>query len=842
MKSHLALLLSAVLAVILNTRQILAEAIDCNSNSIDDATEVDCNGNGIPDDCDTAPQIGFLPTDQKVNAPDMNSDGRKDYIDIATNPATNTSALRLTLNLANEQRQQSFSDPCRPFTGQFHGALLGVSDATNDGLPDVFTVCDQPYVFPQVRRAVALQENLGDGELNAPQLLYQDLTYRIDSVDDVNADGKPDILGMSISDQTGMVNAVFLVNDGTNHFSPVIFDTGRNIDLQFGDLNNDDAADILAADGRVLWNDGAGNFSAASFTDLGGATAILDVDGDGIEDVVASLPTTTSIYYSNGDKTFQLVTLSGSGSFVDFNGDGKRDFLRAIVTPFPYAVRTEIGIQSSRTMFTASFYFKNFDGDFTDDINGDGKADVNSFYTSYLQAQTTNSRDQNSNDVPDECEPNLEHTSVYTLWNTFLGMTNVLELRNDGTISKNVEITARTNGVVAGSAIVPIGSGNQIDILIQELFNLPSNSYGTIEVSVPGGEIRGGISLYHLEGDTPGSFATHIPLMPPSQNRTLGIFNNIYPLPAPSALLPQPGTVKNWLSIVNLDSVTRRFSIIGANRSILIPARGRTDIELGSEILPFGSVSATTIAVLPFEDGTPYLAHLSRYGSATAANGGRANYLNSHYFRKSTGKNIYVPISSTPGAVSYVEIHSEVGFQNGVETRFYGNDGFLRMGRSDIIAGLLHFQVDGALSNEAGYALITPLSTSTQLIVESVTYQIDRNLNLVGASDSSTGKPYFRRAMDGSYNQFLGMKNFLRINNPTNERYLTNLLVGPLAATPLVVFEQQGRSFELVSPVLVDTYGSVSFQTPHFDGMFGDVTRAKYGTGGAQFVLSTPLN
>ncbi len=438
MKTVFRILAGLLIVVAVFAGEARAEAVDCNSNSIDDssALENDCNGNSIPDECDVVPQAGFVPTDRgDANVVDMNLDGTRDAIDFAANPFNYPIALRLTLNLPGGGKEEHFSDPCTVATGQFQPRFLGVDETTGDALPDVFVVCDQPYGNGTVRRAVVLQRNLGGGNLSNAEIVYQDIVYSIVGLGDVNDDGAPDILGYSFEFQEGtgilVLNAVFLVNDGTNHFNPSIFPTPETTAISFADLNADGADDIVGYGGKIYWNDGAGNFSSGSFTDLAtpSLSNFLDFDGDGKTDIAGGVNGTTNIFYSNGDKTFQHFSVNVSGTYADYNGDGKLDIVSATAHG-DYGVPpiTTIYLQSSRGVFTRGFYFPDIGMTIGSDIDGDGRADAIENSGRLVQGTTIRSRDENSDNVPDECESNLEHETVHSLWNTHLGMTNVLEL------------------------------------------------------------------------------------------------------------------------------------------------------------------------------------------------------------------------------------------------------------------------------------------------------------------------------------------------------------------------------------------------------------------------------
>ncbi len=357
-------------------------------------------------------------------------------------------------------------------------------------------------------------------------------------------------------------------------------------------------------------------------------------------------------------------------------------------------------------------------------------------------------------------------------------------------------------------------------------------------------QVRGGVSVYRIDENSSASIATSIPLVPLAFGKTAGIFNNIYPLPAPDALSPAPGSVQTWLGIVNLDSVERKFRVISAlsPEPVVIPPRGRKDVPVyGITFSRYGS--AGTVTVQPYDSDAQYIAHISGYGSGVTAAGIRAEYLNSNYLRVPFGGKQYLPIERRAGVLGIVAIHSTSGTLSAVSVKFYGRSGVLKFQREDLIYGLLHYPVDASLDvGEIGYAVVSSLTGKTPIIAESVSYFIDSGLNLVTASDSTSARAYFPSAFSGGYNLFLGMRNYLRVINPGTTEYSGTHTVGSLPSSPLVVGAGLSGLYELFSPSLVDTYGSIGISATPVTGVFGDVVRAQpTANGGVNFMLSSPL-
>ena len=210
-----------------------------------------------------------------------------------------------------------------------------IADLNGDGVPDL--------VVPTAEGLAALLGN-GVGGFNAPTLDTAVGGSGAVSVGDLNSDGHPDVVDGG---------AVLLGNGAGGFGAPTYLATPVGIYSQaIGDFNADGKLDVVTAEQgftvsglSVFLGDGAGGFSADSFTPLGGFPFDLlgqlgtaDVNGDGRTDVVAA---TSGMGFPGGDVTFfgdgtgeltasnsYSVNLRG-GPFVlaDVNGDGRPDLI-----------------------------------------------------------------------------------------------------------------------------------------------------------------------------------------------------------------------------------------------------------------------------------------------------------------------------------------------------------------------------------------------------------------------------------------------------------------------------------------------------------------------------------
>jgi hypothetical protein len=213
---------------------------------------------------------------------------------------------------------------------------------------------------------------------------------------DYNLDGKVDL---AVALDNGVTT---LLNDGAgkfqSKFSGPVATSGPNGSIAAADFNRDGKLDVATTAGAgatsvsAFLGDGTGGFTRRSVTQADTSPLSLyvaDFNNDGIDDLVT--PTfggnSASILLGDGTGAFTRKAVAGFGSQVrviavaDFNGDGKADLVgrKPNVNPSFNDVAVFLGDGEGNFSQSPNAAFPTFDSPLallTDDLNGDGKADL----------------------------------------------------------------------------------------------------------------------------------------------------------------------------------------------------------------------------------------------------------------------------------------------------------------------------------------------------------------------------------------------------------------------------------------------------------------------------------
>jgi Bacterial Ig-like domain (group 3)/FG-GAP-like repeat len=260
---------------------------------------------------------------------DMNGDGNLDVVGF------NGTSVTVLLGNGNGTFQAAA-------VTNIGGSALAVADINRDGIPDVVLTTSS---------GLSTMLGKGNGTFKAPVTTATTASGSL-AVGDLNHDGIPDAVIVLTAGNgnrgqkqriDGTIGVLFGNSNGT-YQQPVVYDAlgfspGQ---IVITDFNLDGKPDIAVENalGRVngtmgnvgiLFNNGQGGFFEGSVIDPGGigasAVAIGDIDGDGVPDVVVTVPGALAVVVVGS--TSKRVVVDGPGEVViaDVNGDGQPDLL-----------------------------------------------------------------------------------------------------------------------------------------------------------------------------------------------------------------------------------------------------------------------------------------------------------------------------------------------------------------------------------------------------------------------------------------------------------------------------------------------------------------------------------
>lgn len=255
--------------------------------------------------------------------------------------------------------------------------------------------------FPSGKLGVYFGDGLG--EFSPPVMIPAQSSLRELFAADINNDAKPDLILNYDSGGPGRMTSV-LINNGSGGFGAPVNNAFNLIlsTMRVADLNGDGKADLIYLIGglSVRLGDGTGNFpSVTSYAVTGaGRLVVGDFNGDGKQDVaVARVDNGANkvvLYLNDGSGGLVpgMETVLAASSFVqlaiDLNSDGKADIAGASFSGSP-AVMVLLNNGSGgfdRTDYPISM---NLDGVGAADLNGDGKIDLVTGGSVFIDRSTT---------------------------------------------------------------------------------------------------------------------------------------------------------------------------------------------------------------------------------------------------------------------------------------------------------------------------------------------------------------------------------------------------------------------------------------------------------------------
>ncbi len=457
------------------------------------------------------------------------------------------------------------------------------------------------------------------------------------------------------------------------------------------------------------------------------------------------------------------------------------------------------------------------------------------------------------------CEQKQIFTSPnYTLWTSFLKMINILELTNSTSTNINVKISFYSIlGVLADQRTVMVRANSQFDVIMNEFSNFVIDSYGIVKLEFEG-SIDGRMSYYRPSTDGAGyDFAYSIPLTDATFGTTAVGFNTFQPSMKPNEVNNQ---VANWLSIVNLDSAARVFTIMSYNtagtlimrREIEVPSFGRADVDGGHGIA--GPNVVGYHKVIPKNVSSEYIAQLTRFGGDAPAGFAPSKFKFAVPLSSKLGQSdpIYIPISRKFGETNWIEVVNILDKEVGASINYYAKSGALLESVDARIApnAQLHFNATEALSaGDIGYATVVPFEPFS-IIATSMGYLREAATGSVTSIYGSQARRAMPCAQSGSYNLYLGMENWLLVANSTNNTVEAKVVFsGPnTVAEKVLLLSPRSSSYIQIHgnaelKTAPDTYGLIAvYPKDPTVRLFSEVIRVKYrANGNPDFSMPVPV-
>ena len=267
---------------------------------------------------------------------DFNNDGRSDLLAAFDSMDVGDRNPMMVLFLGGDTLEKQPPFKTQQGTESRDHYEFVVADLNNDGNQDIvagmLNKCALNILWGNGDGSFTHKHNIDMGG-NVPRAIH---------TGDLNGDGWPDIA-------TGYYRISVFLSDGLGGYQPPTTYLNKRFPEILGltDLDQDGDLDLVCKGGKsandwhqsllaTLVNDGTGRMETSGWRDLGFAIktgGVVDVDGDGDEDLVVQTKNQIDVVPSNGDGTFAVPYNLSSNlavsdfSFPDLNQDGHPDLV-----------------------------------------------------------------------------------------------------------------------------------------------------------------------------------------------------------------------------------------------------------------------------------------------------------------------------------------------------------------------------------------------------------------------------------------------------------------------------------------------------------------------------------
>lgn len=368
---------------------------------------------------------------------------------------------------------------------------------------------------------------------------------------------------------------------------------------------------------------------------------------------------------------------------------------------------------------------------------------------------------------------------IFTLWNSFLDMVNIVELVNPQAENLQAEVSLYDlSGRLLHVKSVNVPAYGQLDLIINDFPGFAPDTYGLLKI-VFEGQLSGRTSYYRNDNQNGGfEFAYSVPFLNPSYGRTVTSFNTHQPSSNPNE---QEDSVPNWLTLVNLASKAKSFQVYSFDaegkvlhaESIRVPSLGRRDIDGGHG---FAGHSVTGFhEIVAADPHAPYMAQLTRYGTKSASGSVAPHYHFAYPLiaRAGSGRPTSLFVSARfPGEENWLELTNThtgkvlVGLQltdsPGKELAYA--EVYLEPHRQIHLDISKLLRTNGALE---GLLTISP-DVPNSILAQGMSYYRDEKTGSITSMYGSQSREALGSSLAGSYNTFLRMENWIKVGSTSS--------------------------------------------------------------------------
>ena len=570
-------------------------------------------------------------------------------------------------------------------------------------------------------------------------------------------------------------------------------------------------------------------------------TASGTLTGNATHNFTGTLNTyTISGHVKVGGSALSGVTVTESGSLGSqtTNGSGNYSFT-GVASGTSYALTPSKAGYTFSPITASGTLTGNTTKNFTatlKDSDGDGVNDLQE------GVDSTNPNDSGS-------YAQILGTTVCSEWNSFLGIVNIMEHVNLS--SSTIKVTSKFYNI-SGKALsekkFSIKSGNQFDLIVNDMTGFAADSYGKICSTMTkgkAGDLDGRMVYYKTDTSGNYQFAFAMPFGNGLAGRQYVQYDT---LPYTDSVLNPNFAITNWIQITNLESTAQSgtlkfYSETGSllkSQAVKLNSGARQDIPAHQ----FGASKVGLVEWLPKSATARFQLRNVRYYYDNATGNNSFDAAFQYEGVKGSGETLVVPYDQSPNGTSLdplvrgkLLISNTTSSSIKATVAVYQANGTLN-GSAKTLTLAAHTTINGLAGMPTGKGIITidgatagsVIATLTQskLVTSPVYYGIQNIYGLSAAQPLGS-------VLKGSYNTFLSQGCSLLLANPTSKKVTTAISMKnytgsqPLKGAKISVPSHGLVDYDLCSKDKVNVYGVVTVQPTTANSVLATVLRKGAG-------------